>query len=218
MNSVVHYDIPGLFPTITIVHESLGTTTNGNMTESVTLSGRYTFTLPVLPDDEYTYVIKDPVSGNNIADGQFSIFGGDIVVEDQPWSAIIETIKSLGGVMTIPFIAVQKPVVMDGGVLEYVQGNVVPLTIGLPSGWVTTGKYYFLCVKQEIGDANADALLNRVCSNVDTSTVSITPTATELNTVGEFVAELTQYDDALGTTNPQTVMQFTVNVVPKVRD
>ena len=208
-------DSTGVF----VVNPALG---NGYpvMTEDSIIRGRYFYdmTSVTLLDGEYTYCIYDPANAVNIGSKEEYSFQDSFVEIDIPLETINTTIQSTIGGNMYPFIAVQNLSISDGQPVDYISGDTKTLTFYLPTGWDVTLKHTFLCIKKNKTDADALAIIDAECTIINGTTVSFTPTIAQTSVEGLYYGELAQYDDILGTVNPNTVMEFTINFQQRVRD
>jgi len=191
------------------------------MTEDSIIAGRYYYDMStiVLNDGEYTYCIYDPSNAVNIGTGEPYVYQNAFVMLDIPVETIVSSIQGLGGSNTMfPFISVQNISISDGQPVDYISGDTKPLNFFLPSSWNVTSKYVWLCVKKNKTDPDSSAIIDAVCSIVTSTEVTFAPTIAQTSVEGLYYGELCQYDDALGTINPNTVMEFTINFMQRVRD
>ena len=191
------------------------------MTEDSIIAGRYYYDMStiVLNDGEYTYCIYDPSNAVNIGTGEPYVYQNAFVMLDIPVETIVSSIQALGGSNTMyPFISVQSISISEGQPIDYVSGDTKPLFFYLSSSWNVSTKYVWLCIKKNKVDPDSAAIIDAVCSIVDATTVTFTPTIAQTSYEGEYFGELVQFDDALGEVNPNTIMQFTINFAQRVRD
>ena len=191
------------------------------MIEDPIITGRYAYDMSALTlnDGEYSYPVFDPASGVNIGTGEVYVYQNSFVILDIPVEEIVRSIQTLGGSNTMfPFISVQNISISEGSPVDYVSGDTKPLNFYLPSSWDVSTKYVWLCVKKNKTDSDADAIIDNVCSIVTSTEVTYTPTIAQTSVEGEYQGEICQFDDALGTVNPQTIMLFTINFAQRVRD
>jgi hypothetical protein len=191
------------------------------MTEDSIIMGRYYYDMSaiILNDGEYTYCIYDPVNAVNIGTGELYVFQNSFVMLDVPVEEIVQSIQTLGGDNSMfPFISVQSISISEGSPVDYISGDTKPLNFYLPSSWNVSGKYVWLCIKKNKTDSDALAIIDALCTNVTSTEVTFTPTIAQTSYEGLYYGELAQYDDALGTINPQTAMEFLINFTQRVRD
>jgi hypothetical protein len=190
------------------------------MIEDPIIAGRYAYDMSALTlnDGEYSYPVFDPASGVNIGTGECYVFQNSFVEIDIPLETINTTIQTTIGGNMYPFIAVQNLSISDGQPVDFISGDTKTLTFYLPTGWDVTLKHTFLCVKKNKADADALAIIDSECTVINGTTVSFTPTISQTSVEGLYYGELAQYDDSLGTVNPNTIMEFTINFSQRVRD
>jgi hypothetical protein len=230
---VLDWSVTGLHPTLkfrrSIDNKILDNTGNfvANpagypiMTEDLIIGGRYYYdmTLVTLLDGEYTFAVFDTVSMVNIGTGENYVFQDSFVMLDVPIEEIVQSIQTLGGSNSMfPFISVQSISISEGQPVDYISGDTKPLNFYLPSSWDVTSKYVWLCIKKNKTDQDSAAIIDAVCNNVTSTEVTFTPTIAQTSVEGLYYGELTQYDDALGTINPNTAFEFTINFSQRVRD
>jgi hypothetical protein len=117
-----------------------------------------------------------------------------------------------------PFISVQNISISEGSPVDFVSGDTKPLNFYLPSSWDISSKYVWLCIKRNKTDPDSAAIIDAVCNNVTSTEVTYTPTIAQTSVEGLYYGELCAFDDALGTVNPQTALEFVINFSQRVRD
>jgi len=191
------------------------------MIEDPIITGRYAYDMSALTlnDGEYSYPVFDPASGVNIGTGEVYVYQNSFVILDIPVEEIVQSIQTLGGSNTMfPFISVQNISISEGSPVDFVSGDTKPLNFYLPSSWDISSKYVWLCIKRNKTDPDSAAIIDAVCNNVTSTEVTYTPTIAQTSVEGLYYGELCAFDDALGTVNPQTALEFVINFSQRVRD
>lgn len=190
------------------------------MIEDTVISGLYVYDMSLVPlnDGEYIYAVFDPVANSNIGENEVYVYQNSFVILDIPIETIVSAINALAGGNVYPFISVQNISISDGQPIDYISGDAKPLYFYLPAGWDVTLKHTFLCIKRNKTDADSIAIINAECSIIDGMTLVYIPTVSQTSVEGLYYGELTQYDDVLGTVNPMTAMEFTIDFQQRIRD
>ena len=110
------------------------------------------------------------------------------------------------------------PLVRRDGVITVTRGDVATITATLGASWPLVGKTVYFCAQKKRLASNTTAIVNRAMTITDVATraCSITLTAAELATAGQYLYEI-EVRDTTTEANPSTAEAGTLNVIDDLR-
>ncbi len=160
------------------------------------------------------------------------MIAGGIATESAPGA--IEAAAAGGGITTEQYAALAKeatvlgqfgvtygityPLVRRDGAITVTRGDVATIIATLGASWPLAGKTVYFCAQKKRLANNTTAIVNRAMTITDVATraCSITLTAAELATAGQYLYEIEVRDTGTDA-NPSTAEAGTLNIIDDLR-